>query len=333
MHFRSLRKTIYRLVILLDNLLCCCGSLTISYSKLQYGYRLDRRMIDSFTDYSILDCVEECLRRKRCKSISYYQGAHYCEINYESRNTSSLMYVQDAGWIYSDIEDWDNELIGPCSNANCTENEKCDQLSFQEFKCILTDCGVPTDKNVSFSMVDRWDGIGIYRGIHLKCAENYNQTGSQLFVCQSNGKWKSDLICEKVCPQDWIEFEGHCYFKGEDVSWHYAKEVCESEDAYLVEVNEEKENDFLKETFLQIINSSPCIDDFSCPAWIGANDLETDRLILWSRDKNSLLYTNWYPYEPNGYLGKEHCVQLLRSGFWNDANCDAKIPYICEKLL
>ncbi|XP_061190037.1 uncharacterized protein LOC133197868 [Saccostrea echinata] len=209
-------------------------------------------MIDSFTDYSILDCVEECLRRKRCKSISYYQGAHYCETNYENRRGASSMYIQDSGWIYSDIEDWDKEIIGACSNANCRENEKCNHLSLGEFKCVLSDCGVPRSENISFDAVERWDGIGIYRRIHLKCAENYRQTGSQQFICQSNGKWKTDLNCESACPKDWDEFDGHCYFYGEEnLSWHDAKRKCESEEAgaYLVEVKDKRENEYLVETF------------------------------------------------------------------------------------
>lgn len=45
--------------------------------------------------------------------------------------------------------------------------------------------------------VREWDAIGITRGIHITCAAEYNQIGSELFVCRSNGTWRTDLSCHK----------------------------------------------------------------------------------------------------------------------------------------
>ncbi|XP_062600822.1 neurocan core protein-like [Saccostrea cucullata] len=245
------------------------------------------------------------------------------------------MYVQGSGWIYSDIEDWDKELIGPCSKANCNDNQTCQQLPFGEFKCILSDCGVPRSENVTLDAVKRWDGIGIQRRIHIKCAENYKQTGSQQFICQSNGKWRTDLICEKGCDKGWSEFENHCYYKYEtSVTWQEAKEKCEKKNAYLVEVNEEKENDFLQKTFLQIIESSACSGDYTCPAWIGANDIDTEGEFIWSKSKENVRFFNWHPNEPNnGVFFNQDCAVLLHTGQWDDGTCSSKIPFICEKEL
>jgi hypothetical protein len=78
-----------------------------SYSKLQYGHRLDRKMINSFINYSIVDCAEECLRTTRCRSVSYYKGTNYCEVNYENKFTASDRFLESQGWIYSEKEDWD----------------------------------------------------------------------------------------------------------------------------------------------------------------------------------------------------------------------------------
>lgn len=85
----------------------CLADLRLGYSMLQYGHKLDRRMIKSYDKYSILDCVEDCLRTTRCRSINYYQGAHFCQINFENKTTVPDLYTEKPGWIYSDIEDWD----------------------------------------------------------------------------------------------------------------------------------------------------------------------------------------------------------------------------------
>ncbi|XP_062591129.1 sialate:O-sulfotransferase 1-like [Saccostrea cucullata] len=48
---------------------------------------------------------------------------------------------------------------------------------------------------MSAESVERWDGIGIKRRIHLKCTDEYEQTGNGIFICNGNGKWKSDMVC------------------------------------------------------------------------------------------------------------------------------------------
>jgi hypothetical protein len=95
------------LVLVMTILIYCHAHLQDSYSKLQYGHRLDRKMINSFINYSIVDCAEECLRTTRCRSVNYHEGTNYCEINYENKFTSSDRYLEDPYWIYSEKEDWD----------------------------------------------------------------------------------------------------------------------------------------------------------------------------------------------------------------------------------
>lgn len=71
------------------------------YSTLQYGHKLERRMITLFINYSILDCVEDCLRTKRCQSVNYHQVTHFCQTNFENRTTESGLYILKPGWIYN----------------------------------------------------------------------------------------------------------------------------------------------------------------------------------------------------------------------------------------
>jgi hypothetical protein len=83
------------------------ANLQDSYSKLQYGHRLDKKKIDSLVNYSILDCAEECLRTPRCKSLNYHKGTNFCEINYKNKSSAAGKFLEDPYWIYSEKEDWD----------------------------------------------------------------------------------------------------------------------------------------------------------------------------------------------------------------------------------
>ncbi|XP_062611655.1 uncharacterized protein LOC134273472, partial [Saccostrea cucullata] len=168
--------------------------LTSGYSKLHYGFRLDRRMIDSFVEYSILDCVGECLRTTRCYSLNYYKGANYCELNYENKTSVPGKFVENEGWIYSERQDWEKELAGPCSSKVCEINEKCINVGCNS-SCQISDCGIPFTTRMTSDSVERWDGIGVERRIHVKCSDEYQQSGSGIFICNRNGKWNYDMSC------------------------------------------------------------------------------------------------------------------------------------------
>ncbi|XP_062571324.1 ryncolin-4-like, partial [Saccostrea cucullata] len=100
-------------------------------------------MIESYVNYSLLDCVEECLRTRRCKSVNYYKGANFCEINFRRNTTRPAFYRQAPGWLYTDIRYWDEVLAGSCAGSPCKNYEKCIPKPFGEYECVLsvrTDC-------------------------------------------------------------------------------------------------------------------------------------------------------------------------------------------------
>uniref|UniRef100_A0A8W8MLC8 Uncharacterized protein n=1 Tax=Magallana gigas TaxID=29159 RepID=A0A8W8MLC8_MAGGI len=185
----------------------CYGSLQPGFSKLQRGHRLDRKLIQSFTEVSFLDCVIECLVTPRCKSVNYYKGANFCEINYENKTTAETRYMESAGWVYSEKEHWPKELAGACSNSTCGINQTCKHKRYSEdkfFECVLSDCGIPDQKGIDLNTTRREDAIGIHRRIHASCADGYSQSGSGRLICQSNGEWKYDIVCEDIdeCKKD-----------------------------------------------------------------------------------------------------------------------------------
>uniref|UniRef100_A0A8W8MD76 Sushi domain-containing protein n=1 Tax=Magallana gigas TaxID=29159 RepID=A0A8W8MD76_MAGGI len=176
----------------------CYCSLKPGFSKLQRGHRLDRKLIQTFTEVSFLDCVTECMVTPRCKSVNYFKGANYCELNYENKMTAKTRYMDSAGWVYSEKEHWPKELAGACSNSTCEINETCKHKRYTEdkfFECVLSDCGIPDIKGIDLGSIKREDAIGIHRRIHASCADGYSQSGSGRLNCQSNGEWKYDIVC------------------------------------------------------------------------------------------------------------------------------------------
>nr|XP_034315276.1 neurogenic locus notch homolog protein 2 [Crassostrea gigas] len=200
---------------LISFLVPCYCSLKPGFSKLQRGHRLDRKLIQTFTEVSFLDCVTECMVTPRCKSVNYFKGANYCEINYENKTTAETRYVDNAGWVYSEKEHWPKELAGSCSNSTCEINQTCKHKRYSEdkfFKCVLSDCGIPDIKGINLSSIKREDAIGLHRRIHASCFEGYNQSGSGPLICQSNGEWKYDIVCEDIneCLDDPCHNGGTC---------------------------------------------------------------------------------------------------------------------------
>ena len=84
------------------------NTLQQGYSNLQYGQRLENAMINSYGEFSFLDCVKECLVTMRCKSVNYFKGANYCETNYEDQRSASNKFTTRTRWLYSEKGDWPN---------------------------------------------------------------------------------------------------------------------------------------------------------------------------------------------------------------------------------
>nr|XP_022311567.1 uncharacterized protein LOC111116841 [Crassostrea virginica] len=174
----------------------CTADLKRGYSLLQRGHRLEKRLITNLGGISFLDCVEECLRRTRCLSVNYFQPAHFCEVNYKKKESLPDLYFA-KGWYYSERDDWDKAIVGPCSNPNCQENEMCVPKALGAYTCEISDCGIPMNEGISFGNIHDSDAIGIQRKMHITCLDGYEKEGSEVFICQTNGVWKSDLKCIK----------------------------------------------------------------------------------------------------------------------------------------
>ena len=64
--------------------------------------------------------------------------------------------------------------------------------------------------------------------------------------------------------------------------------------------------------------------------WMGMEDFVVEGHFVWARFQDRPEYSNWAQGEPND-LHREDCGSLLHSGLWNDAQCQSKYSFACEK--
>ncbi|XP_078328180.1 C-type lectin domain family 10 member A-like [Crassostrea virginica] len=165
------------------------------------------------------------------------------------------------------------------------------------------------------------------------------------------------------CDVGWSRFESHCYLYNETtVSWQDAKMFCESQGAYLlevesqqemdwvtekllktgiqlkkktfcelqggylIEVNDKAENDWMKDT---ILLPDICAQVQFCSTWNGAKKTENGTY-YWLHSNTRVENFFWEPNEPAG--NGDECINMRPSGKWNDALCTTgQFWILCEK--
>uniref|UniRef100_A0A3B4EWC5 C-type lectin domain-containing protein n=1 Tax=Pundamilia nyererei TaxID=303518 RepID=A0A3B4EWC5_9CICH len=122
------------------------------------------------------------------------------------------------------------------------------------------------------------------------------------------------------CPVGWTVFESNCYFfSGDSRSWNESRDWCETQQAHLLILQNDKEWDFVTR------RSMPHF------YWIGLSDWRTGR---WEW-VNQTPYTveRWKPGQPDNLTGHgdEDCAHLYDDGLLNDVHCSIKMQFICQK--
>lgn len=87
--------------------------------------------------------------------------------------------------------------------------------------------------------------------------------------------------------------------------WQDCKTAAAKENASLVSITSEQENDWVKENFVE-----------KSAVWIGFNDLDQEGSFKWTTNE-AVSYTNWNSGEPNN-VNNEDAASMLPSGKWND---------------
>ncbi|KAI8119985.1 hypothetical protein FF38_00762 [Lucilia cuprina] len=109
------------------------------------------------------------------------------------------------------------------------------------------------------------------------------------------------------------------------VNWYTAVEICNSQNQVIARVTSSEEStklyDSLYKNGLLRADSS---------FWLGASDLGHYGRWSWITTGRPALYTNWSPGEPNNIYGREHCLELLGNGKWNDNDCENLKHVVCQ---
>jgi len=140
------------------------------------------------------------------------------------------------------------------------------------------------------------------------------------------------------CPPDWWLVGEQCYsFSKENKNYHAAEKECKLLGAKLFEPKDRRTNSKV----FQIGNSVSQTWNSNANKWVffwvGIHDAKNEGRFSYLSNNNTIQWSNWKPGEPSNNFDtkQEDCVYAYSDGSgigkWNDANCDEKSEYICEK--
>ena len=126
-----------------------------------------------------------------------------------------------------------------------------------------------------------------------------------------------------ICDEDWIRHGDLCYKVVKETKvFSHAERFCVIHSAHLISIQSKEENDIIFSLIQTSIGQPGKIR-----IWLGMERLSSDSSLHWV-DKKPLTYENWAPGEPDQ---SGACVQMIHKGWWEDASCTQKLPYICKK--
>lgn len=123
---------------------------------------------------------------------------------------------------------------------------------------------------------------------------------------------------------------GHAYYLIDTATWSESESVAITMGGHLVTINDQAENEWIYNTFSSLIPST-----FSSSSiWIGLNDVSKEGEFVWTSGE-PVSYLNWYPNQPDNYLGLEDYAHMLTPhstaneslwGMWDDTTNEAGDP-------
>ncbi|CAG9834979.1 unnamed protein product [Diabrotica balteata] len=125
---------------------------------------------------------------------------------------------------------------------------------------------------------------------------------------------------------DSVYYIGHT-FRG---NWYAAMLHCRSFNMDLVSIESKEENDFLFQSLKSVLGKS----EGWTRLWTSGTSLPYNQWV-WMATGNPVVYTNWYPGEPNNQTHQEVCIEVKysqteKSLVWNDIRSSADILALCE---
>ncbi|BFZ21799.1 hypothetical protein BsWGS_24838 [Bradybaena similaris] len=132
-------------------------------------------------------------------------------------------------------------------------------------------------------------------------------------------------VTPQRCSFGWVLFQGSCYgFGREPVSWPDAAAICQAFGGYLLEINNQAENDWIV---------SQVQTRKLGKIWLGSSDMFSEGVFQWTTSGETIEnVANWHPGQPDNTIGVEHCLQMYGEpgNKWNDFWCLEKFRFVCE---
>lgn len=69
--------------------------------------------------------------------------------------------------------------------------------------------------------------------------------------------------------------------------------------------------------------------------WIGINDIAKEGEYVYDSNLQPVIFENWFFDHPENYSKIQDCVAVakrLGEPFWDDKECETKLPFICQEL-
>ncbi|XP_036420700.1 macrophage mannose receptor 1-like [Colossoma macropomum] len=133
---------------------------------------------------------------------------------------------------------------------------------------------------------------------------------------EADGKWNVKNCVEKLPFMCYEGKNAHRYILIKDKkNWRDAQSFCRERYTDLARVRNQTENKEIK-------NAAK-----GKTVWIGLFRVSWK----WS-DQSYSSFRYWKKNQPDNFGGNESCVEMLKSGQWNDVNCETKLPFICYKV-
>jgi hypothetical protein len=291
------------------------------------------------------ECVGVSCRSGRCSELECEEDTADCDGETENGCETTLGTNTDCGFCGDACPELPDADFPHASAAGCFEYEcrisQCEQ-GHRDCNNIYND-GCETD------VANDENNCGEC-GLSCRALPNVQEASCQNGVCavdrcQSGYLDTNDAAsdgCEAqsanpASPEPGCRFETHAehiyYFCSSARNWSEAYDNCSDAGLYLVRINDAAENTFI---------DSNISDDH----WIGASDLETEGVWIWTVDHERFWtrnpgnpsnisaqgpFVNWAPGEPNNN-NESDCARISASenGRWKDKECDSLYGYVCE---
>ena len=164
--------------------------------ELKEDWCVDLNVFRTFTDVTLYECADECMRRTRCLSFLYHSDMKFCMLRSEAEVIPPSIAGLYRLCLSSDIMTWNLAVIGPCATRPCDRKSRCES-NYASFTCVVSEClhplPMPDSKLVSSMMT-----VGS-RNLYF-CLHQYTVVGNRVITCTDSGTWTdSDFTCQQRC--------------------------------------------------------------------------------------------------------------------------------------